>query len=89
MHLQSSMRALQQALAVAVKSSKDQDPVVLRRARGIVSKLRGALGFLEGIGTMQPNWDMTDPDLIPEDQKKATQRRERPKPPPTVVEGDD
>ena len=88
MHLRGSIASLRKALAVAARGSKDSDPVVLRRARGIVGQLRGALGVLEGIGTMQPNWDMTDPDLIPEAQKTAP-RKEPSVAPQVPVEGDD
>ena len=87
-HLSASAQALRKAWAVAAHLSKDQDPLVLRRARTIAAQLKGALGILEGVGTMQPNWDMTDPDLIPEDQKEPRQREKPQRPAPVVTAGD-
>jgi hypothetical protein len=84
-HISASAQALRKALAVASHSKNQQDPQVLRRARTIAAQLRGALGILEGVGTMQPNWDMTDPDLVPENQKVAKQPQ---RPAPVVAAGD-
>jgi hypothetical protein len=70
---------LRKALLVAQGVAPDADSVIRRRARNIVTQLRGAVSIVEGVGNMQPSWDTTDPDLLPEDQKRG---KEKPKPPP-------
>ena len=89
-HLGAAVSSVRKALSVAASQSKSSDPVVLRRVRGVISRLKGALSILEGTGTMQPGWDLTDPDLMPEDQKKVRERSRTPPPQssPAPVGGD-
>ena len=84
LHLRAATVAVRKALTVVMSQHKDQDPQTLRRVRGIVGRLKGTLGVLEGIGTMQPGWDLTDPDMAPEDQKRAPERRPPPQRPISV-----
>lgn len=87
-HLGAAASSVRKAL-VAVAQNHSEDPVVVRRTRSILKRLRGVLSLLEGTGTMQPGWDLTDPDLMPEDQKKVRDRsRIPPQPSPAPVEGD-
>lgn len=88
-HLHAAVSAVRKALQAVSGQSKDQDPVVMRRARRIMGQLRGALGVLEGIGNSHPNWDMMDPDMLPESEKKAPERVPAPSRPAFLVdEGD-
>ena len=71
LHLKAAVKALQKALAIAYGQQKVADPQAKHRAKNVARQLRSALGLLEGIGTLSPGWDMDDPDLIPEGQKRA------------------
>lgn len=72
LHLKDAAKAMTKALAIADRESRkpDLNPLLVRRARGIYRLIRGALGLVESVGTIQPSWDLGDPDLEPEDQKK-------------------
>ena len=88
-HLHAATAELRKALRILSGQDKNQDPLVMRRTRSIMRQLQGALGIIEGVGNTQPNWDRTDPDLLPEAEKRAPERA--PKPPrPTFLpeEGD-
>jgi len=88
-HIHAATVAIRKALGVVSSQVKDQDPLVMRRTRSIIGQLRGSLGVLEGIGNTQPNWNRTDPDLLPESERAAPVRVLAP-PQPVVVsdEGD-
>lgn len=88
-HIHAAVASVRKAMQAASGQNKDQDPVVMRRARNIIGQLRRAMGVLEDIGNSQPNWDRTDPDLLPESGKVAPPRVKAP-PPPVFVsdEGD-
>ena len=78
-HLSAATTSVRKALAVVARNSP-QDFLIRRRSQAITRKLKGILGLLEGIGTVQPGWDLTDPDLLPEDQKVVRERAVRPPP---------
>lgn len=86
MHLRAASISIRKALA-STQVRPEAGPQVRRRARRMATQLKAALGLVENIGTMQPFWDMEDPDLVPEEQK-TVQKRPKPQPKP-VVEGDD
>ncbi len=86
-HIHAAVASVRKALQAASGQTKDQDPVVMRRARSIIGQLRGAMRGLEGIGNSQPNWDRTDPDLLPEAGKVAPPRVQAP--PQPVFDSDE
>lgn len=81
-HLSAAKTSVRKALAVVARNSP-QDSQTRRRSQAITRRLRGILGLLEGIGTVQPGWDLADPDLLPEDQKVVEEERAL-RPPPQV-----
>ena len=78
-HLSAASASVRKALVV-VAQNRSEDPQIRRRSQAIARRLKGIMGLLEGIGTMQPSWDMTDPDFLPEDQKGRQERDVRPPP---------
>lgn len=53
-------------------------PVVVKRAEKTARDLRRALAIVQGVGRITPLYDLGDPDLIPEDQKRARPVPEKP-----------
>ena len=77
-HLSASASSARRAMAVLSQHRKSADPVVRRRVLGMLGRLKGALSLLEDMGSMQPGWDTSDPDLMPEAFKQAPVRAPRP-----------
>ena len=81
-HLGASRVAAQKALAIMAGMRKSMTPATQRRTLGMMAQVKGALSLLEGVGSMQPRWDTSDPDLTPENQKTVPVRaKAKPTPP--------
>lgn len=89
-HLSAAVRSLHKALAVAARALQGADnPLLIRQARSCVARLKTTLANAEGVGNLSPAWDLDDPDLMPEDQKKAPPRPPRVAPFIQPQDGDD
>ena len=70
-------RDIQRLLADAVRKARDAQHLCnqgtrdgLPRGRRAAGAIQQAIALLEGVGLLTPSYDLTDPDLMPEDQKR-------------------
>jgi len=68
-HLANARSSLQAAYAVAHKARTNRR-VVNRRVAEAEYKIRRALGSIGSIRGLQPAYDLDDPDLMPEEDKR-------------------
>jgi hypothetical protein len=92
-HLAKAIRELELAHDVCFKFSKTAQEKVrrnpaaidntlryeIRKAEETTRTLRGMIVSVERIGHLSPNFDLTDPDFIPESQKYAIAAEKRKK----------
>jgi hypothetical protein len=66
-----AQRALRRALDASIRASRGRSrgSKQARRAQSVTNRLSQALRLLDGSTRMTPNYDLNDPDLMPEDSK--------------------
>lgn len=84
-HLGDAGRSLQLALDLCIRVARGggevgHSPTEVRRARQYADSIRRARDIASSVGHLTPSIDMTDPDLIPEADKRPPERT----PPPAV-----